>query len=140
MSRTYASLLVLTFCALLALPGATLLIWRQPQQLPKVAEVTCPPFQPTLEWLAAAEKYFIANFGLKRRLVQLHNIIGYRVVGDLQSNSVLAGRAGWLERQPDRLERVVRGTLAGCGGLGVGGHWRFNPQSSRLMFVSDRSR
>jgi alginate O-acetyltransferase complex protein AlgJ len=96
MSRTYASLLVLTFCALLALPGATLLIWRQPQQLPKVAEVTCPPFQPTLEWLAAAEKYFIANFGLKRRLVQLHNIIGYRVVGDLQSNSVLAGRDGWL--------------------------------------------
>jgi alginate O-acetyltransferase complex protein AlgJ len=96
MSRIYAALLVATFCGLIALPGATLLIWRQAQRLPKVAEVTCPPFEPTIEWLAAAEKYFIANFGQKRRLVQLHNLLGYFVIGDLQSNSVLAGRHGWL--------------------------------------------
>lgn len=96
MSRTYAALLVATFCALIALPGATLLIWRQPQRLPKAAEVTCPPFEPSLEWLSAAEKYLVANFGQKRRLVQLHNLLGYFVIGDLRSNNVLAGEEGWL--------------------------------------------
>jgi alginate O-acetyltransferase complex protein AlgJ len=96
MSRKYAKLLIVTFCALIALPGSTLLIWRQPQPLPKVAEVKCPPFELSVAWLAAAEQYFIANFGQKRRLVQLHNLLGFLVVGDLQSNSVLAGRDGWL--------------------------------------------
>jgi len=96
MSRTYASLLVVTFCFLIALPGATLLIWRQPQLLPKVEEVSYPEFEPSLKWLAAAEQYFVANFGQKRRLVQLHNLLGYFVIGDLQSDHVLAGDDGWL--------------------------------------------
>lgn len=96
MSRWYASLLVSTFCALIALPGASLLIGPQPQQLSGVSEVTCPPFEPSLEWLRAAEQCFVANFGRKRQLVQLHNWLGYFVIGDLQSDSVLAGRDGWL--------------------------------------------
>jgi alginate O-acetyltransferase complex protein AlgJ len=96
MTRLYARLLVLTFCALIALPGLTLAIWRSPQPLYQVRPVEYPAFALTTGWLAAFERYFMANFGQKRRLVQLHNALGYYVIGDLQSRDVLAGRDGWL--------------------------------------------
>jgi alginate O-acetyltransferase complex protein AlgJ len=96
MTRTYSALLVAAFCALIAVPGTVLGIWPGPQPLPKVPEVAYPPFEASWRWLSSFDSYIAANFGHKRRLVQLHNAIGYSLLGDLQSDDVLAGRDGWL--------------------------------------------
>ena len=96
MNRANAAVLVVAFCVLIALPGASLLLFPEPQRLHGVAEVKFPELRANAEWPAAFEQYFSANFGFKRRLVQLNSLFGYHVLGDLQSDDVLIGRDDWL--------------------------------------------
>jgi hypothetical protein len=96
MARAYQAALVFVFCTLLCLPGVTMLVRPQSPKLYGVAEVPFPPFRPTTQWLSDFEDYFNANLGYKRKLIQLHNLLGYRVLRDLQSDSVLVGRKNWL--------------------------------------------
>jgi alginate O-acetyltransferase complex protein AlgJ len=96
MARAYQAALVFVFCTLLCLPGLTMLFLPQSPKLYGVAEVPFPAFQATPQWLTEFEDYFNANLGYKRKLIQIHNLLGYRVLRDLQSESVLVGRKNWL--------------------------------------------
>jgi alginate O-acetyltransferase complex protein AlgJ len=94
--RAYQALLVATFAVLLCAPGLSMIFWPGSERLYGVHKVAYPPFEASSEWLAKLEPYFNANLGYKRRLVQLHNALGYALLQDLQSEDVLAGRDGWL--------------------------------------------
>lgn len=101
MARAYQAVLVATFCALICLPSLTLLVGREAPPLYGVKPLPYPPVAATSEWPTEFERYFQQNFGYKRQLVQLHNLLGYRVLGDLQSDSVLVGRKDWLFLKQD---------------------------------------
>jgi alginate O-acetyltransferase complex protein AlgJ len=94
--RAYQVLLVATFCALIGVPGLTMLFRPEPPKLFGVKPVTYKPFKSPTQWPSDFEEYFVANLGHKRRMIQLNNWIGYRVLGDLQSDNVLVGKRGWL--------------------------------------------
>jgi hypothetical protein len=94
--RTYQALLVAVFCMLLCVPGLTMLIRPETPKLYGVKPVKLPRFKGLAKWPGDFEEYFAANLGHKQRLVQLYNLLGYRVVGDLQSDSVLVGKHDWL--------------------------------------------
>jgi hypothetical protein len=66
-----------------------------------VKPVAYPAFEASMSWPGEFEQFFTANLGYKQRLVQLHNLLGYRVLGDLQGDSVLVGRQGWLFLRQD---------------------------------------
>jgi hypothetical protein len=61
-----------------------------------VKRVAYTPYETLTQWVSDFEAYFVANLGQKRRLIQLNNWIGYRILGDLQSDNVLVGKHGWL--------------------------------------------
>jgi alginate O-acetyltransferase complex protein AlgJ len=94
--RAYQVLLVATFCALLCVPGFSMLSRSEPPKLFGVKPVAYQPFKTLTQWSADFEEYFVANLGHKRRMIQLNNWIGYRVLGDLQSDTVLVGKRDWL--------------------------------------------
>jgi len=94
--RAYQTALVATFCALLCVPGLSMLVAPETSKLYGVKPVAYPRFEGLTKWPPEFEKYFAANLGCKRLLVELHNLVGYRVIGDLQSDSVLVGKSGWL--------------------------------------------
>ena len=94
--RVYQALLVVLFCAVLCLPGLTMWLKPEPPQLFGVKPIAYKPFKSLTQWPADFEQYFVANLGHKRRMIQLNNWIGYRVLGDLQSDNVLVGKHGWL--------------------------------------------
>jgi hypothetical protein len=96
MSRAYAIALVAAFCVLCCVPGAVMLIRPEDPKLWGVKRVDYPHFQANWSWVSDFERYFVANFGLKRSLVQVHNLFGYHVVHDVQSDNVLVGKQGWL--------------------------------------------
>lgn len=94
--RAYQVLLVALFCGLLCVPGLTMLLKPEPPQLYGVKPVAYKPFKTLTQWPADFEEYFVANLGHKRRMIQLNNWLGYRVLGDLQSDNVLVGKHDWL--------------------------------------------
>lgn len=94
--RAYQVLLVATFCALLCVPGLTMLLNPEPPKLFGVKPVAYEPAKTLAQWPANFEEYFVANLGQKRRMIQVNNWIGYRLLGDLQSDNVLVGKHGWL--------------------------------------------
>ena len=94
--RAYQALLVAAFCALLCIPGLTMLIRPEVPKLYGVKPVSFPHFKSWEKWPTDFEEYFAANLGHKRRLIQLNNLVGYRVIGDLQNDSVLVGTHDWL--------------------------------------------
>ncbi len=94
--RAYQIVLVALFCALLCVPGATMLLHPEVPKLYGVKEVVFPKYETLGKWPAAFEAYFSANLGHKRRLITLYNWLGYRSVGDLQSDNVLVGKQDWL--------------------------------------------
>lgn len=101
MKRAYQITLVAAFCFLCCVPGALMVARPENPNLYGVKPVAYPSFEPSFAWTAEFEQYFIANFGLKRRLVQLHNLLGFRVLGDLQSDNVLVGKDRWLYLNQD---------------------------------------
>jgi alginate O-acetyltransferase complex protein AlgJ len=96
MNRAYRIALVVVFCLLCSVPGAAMLMRPEDPGLWGVKRVDFPRFEAKWSWVSDFERYFVANFGLKRNLVQLHNLFGYHVVHDLQSDNVLVGKGGWL--------------------------------------------
>lgn len=94
--RAYQVLLVATFCALLCVPGLSMLLQPEAPKMYGVKPVDYKPYKTLTQWSADFEEYFVANFGQKRRMIQLNNWVGYRVLGDLQSDNVLVGKRDWL--------------------------------------------
>lgn len=94
--RAYQATLVAIFCALLCVPGVAMLLRKEPLKIYGVKTVPLPELTSVTQWPADFDAYFAANLGAKRELLQLHNWVGYRLVGDLQSDNVLVGKNGWL--------------------------------------------
>jgi hypothetical protein len=73
-----------------------MVLQKEPPKFYGVKPVPYPAFTSVTKWPGDFEAYFAANLGRKRDLVQLHNALGYRLIGDLQSDNVLVGKHGWL--------------------------------------------
>jgi alginate O-acetyltransferase complex protein AlgJ len=94
--RVYRLLQVALFCALLCVPGLSMLLGKPGPKLYGVKPVPYPAFESVMKWPPAFEEYFAASLGQKHAMVELYNWLGYRVVGDLQSDTVLVGKRDWL--------------------------------------------
>lgn len=86
---------------MLCVPGVTMLVRPETLTMYGVKPVPYPRFDLSTRWLAAFDEWFTANLGWRRSLIQLHNLLGYRVLRDLQSDSVLVGRDDWLFLRQD---------------------------------------